>query len=255
MGNFCFTGSDKRDVPFDKGRHWRARIGYVLLAMEQTIEDDVYTLTPEGVGSHFARIQSKNEVTVDTLTAAGEDLPNASGRILPEIGLDVVTYACTSGSFVIGEDYAKSQLIKGSPGAKASCITTGVIEAFKAFGAKKIVMGTPYLDEVNAVEAEYFSSRGFDILDIQGLNITRDEDMVRVPPEFILEFAKSLDRPDADLVFISCGALRSLDIIDELEKELGKPAVCSNQAMVWHALRLAGIEDKIPGYGRLFREH
>ena len=42
-------------VRFDRGRHHRAKIGFVLLATEQTIEDDVMLLRPEGVGVHFAR--------------------------------------------------------------------------------------------------------------------------------------------------------------------------------------------------------
>ena len=63
------------------------------------------------------------------------------------------------------------------------------------------------------------------------------------------------DRPEAEAIFISCGALRTLDIIDELEEEVGKPVVTSNQAMLWDTLRLAGIEDRLEGYGRLFREH
>jgi len=79
--------------------------------------------------------------------------------------------------------------------------------------------------------------------------------MIRVAPSYITEFAASLDRPDADAVFVSCGALRTLDVIDELEQQIGKPAICSNQAMIWDTLRLAGIDDRINGYGRLLREH
>ena len=41
----------------------------------------------------------------------------------------------------------------------------------------------------------------------------------------------------------------------QLEQQIEKPVVASNQAMFWNTLRLAGIEDKIEGYGRLFREH
>ena len=82
-----------------------------------------------------------------------------------------------------------------------------------------------------------------------------DEDIVRVAPTFMEEFALSLDRPDADAIFISCGALRVLDIIEDLEQRVGKPVVTSNQALVWDVLRLAGIEDRFEGYGRLFRDH
>ncbi len=247
--------SENRDVVFDKGSHWRAKIGYVLLAMEQVIPDDVYRLTPEGVGIHFSRVRMANAVTNENLMAAAKVLPEAASLILPETDIDVLTYACTSGSFVPGEKYVVEQLNKGRPGVKATTLVTGVIRALRALNAKKIVMGTPYLDEVNTVEAEYFTKQGFDILNIQGLNITNDTDIARVSPQFIKEFAKSLDTEEADAIFISCGAMRTLDIIEALEQETGKPVVTSNQALVWDALRLAGVMDKIPHYGKLFLEH
>ncbi|HUF43788.1 MAG TPA: ectoine utilization protein EutA, partial [Aestuariivirgaceae bacterium] len=54
-------------------------------------------------------------------------------------------------------------------------------------------------------------------------------------------------------IFVCCGALRTLDIVDELENRIGKPAIVSNQAMMWDCLRNAGIEDRIDGYGRLLQ--
>jgi maleate isomerase len=54
-------------------------------------------------------------------------------------------------------------------------------------------------------------------------------------------------------VFVSCTSLRVASIVEELEAELGKPVTSSNHALAWHCLRLAGIEDEVPGYGRLFR--
>ena len=42
--------------------------------------------------------------------------------------------------------------------------------------------------------------------------------------------------------------------MEELEQAVGQPVITSNQAMIWDTLRLAGIDDKIEGYGRLFRE-
>ena len=84
---------------------------------------------------------------------------------------------------------------------------------------------------------------------------TIEDDMMRVSPKFIHDFAASIDRPDAEAVFISCGALRSLEIVDALENKLGKPVVCSNQAMLWDCLRRAGIADQFSGYGRLLRDY
>ena len=46
-----------------------------------------------------------------------------------------------------------------------------------------------------------------------------------------------------------------IDALEAIEQKTGKPAISSNQAMLWHCLRMAGIADKVDGYGRLFREH
>jgi maleate cis-trans isomerase len=44
-------------------------------------------------------------------------------------------------------------------------------------------------------------------------------------------------------------------MIADLEEEIGKPVITSNQATFWRALRMAGVPDKIEGFGRLLQEH
>jgi maleate isomerase len=165
---------------------------------------------------------------------------------------DVVCYACTSGSIVIGEDRVMAEIKRGAPWAKPCCLVTGVVNALRSLEARKIVVATPYLDEINATEADFLTAKGFDVLDIQGLNVEDGEAMGRITPEFLKEFALSVDQPDADAIFVSCGGIRTIDVLQEIEGAAGKPVVCSNQAMMWDCLRRAGITDRIEGYGRLF---
>ena len=245
--------SSPLEVRFDQGRHPRARLGFVLIATEQTIEDDMFRLTPHGVGVHFTRVRIPNKITVATLAAVETELAGAAALLLPDGELNVVCYACTSGSIVIGEQRVMAELSRGAPKARPTTLITGVIRALRALQARRIVVATPYLDEINVLEQRYLQKRGFEVLDIQGMNIVKDTDMVRVTPDFIMEYAKSIDRPDADAIFVSCGALRTLDIIDDLEREVGKPVVASNQAMLWDVLRLAGVDAKIEGYGSLLQ--
>ena len=240
---------------FDKGRHARAKIGFVLLATEQTIEDDMFQLRPEGVGVHFARAAIPDSITVESLTRHAGDLARAAETILPDGSLDVICYACTSGSLVIGEENVFAELRKGTPKAEPTSIITAVLNALRTLGATRVAVATPYLDEINQQEADYMAAAGFEITNIQGLNLEKDSDMIRVRPEFLAEFAASVDTPDADALFISCGALRSLDIIEALEQKVGKPIICSNQAMMWDVLCRAGINDRIEGYGSLLRNH
>ena len=245
----------KIETRFDRGSHHRAKIGYVLLATEQTIQDDVMKLRPEGVGIHFTRAAIPDSITSESLGAQIDLLAGCASTLLPDGSLDVICYACTSGSLVMGEDRVHAELNKGAPKAKATSLIRGVIRALKQIGAKKIVVATPYLDEINAKEVIYLEDAGFEVLSISGLNLEKDSDMVRVTPDFIAEFARSIDRPDADAVFISCGALRSLGVIQQIETALGKPVIASNQAMIWDTLRLAGIDDRIEGYGELLLRH
>ncbi len=238
-------------VRFDDGRHPRAKIGYVLLATEQTVQDDVMTLRPPGVGIHFARAAIPDSITSETLAAQADLLADCAASLLPDGSLDVVCYACTSGSLVIGEQRVFAELNRGAPAAQATSLITGVMRALRAVGASRIVVATPYIDEVNQREVEYLEQAGFEVLSMCGLNLEKDSEMVRVAPDYIAEFALAQDRADADAIFVSCGALRTLDVIGEIEARAGKPAICSNQAMIWDCLRLAGIDDRFDGYGCL----
>jgi maleate isomerase len=241
-------------IDFDQGRHWRAKMGFVLLATEQTVQDDIVALCPDGVGVHFARAAIPYSITTETLAAQAELLAPAAATLLPDGSLDVVCYACTSGSLVIGEERVHAELVRGAPNARPTSLIASVIKALRIIGAKRLAVATPYLADINAREARYLERAGFDVVAITGLDLEKDSDMVRVAPGFIRDFAISVDRPDVDAVFVSCGALRSVDVVEEIEGRLGKPVIVSNQAMMWDCLRLAGIDDAIAGHGRLLRE-
>jgi maleate isomerase len=77
--------------------------------------------------------------------------------------------------------------------------------------------------------------------------------MTAVPPAAIAAAAREVCDPAADLLFVSCTALRTSLVVAELEASLGKPVVASNTALLWHALRLIGNADPVSGFGRLLR--
>ena len=53
-------------------------------------------------------------------------------------------------------------------------------------------------------------------------------------------------------MFVSCTSLRILKAVEEIEHEVGVPVVSSNMALFWHLLRLAGVNDELERFGRLF---
>ncbi len=244
--------SAPREVRYDQGTHWRAQLGFIVISTDLVMEENIFRLAPEGVGTSIARLKTATECTVESLSAHIEGMAEAASILQPGVRPDVVCYACTSGSIVIGEDEVMAEIKRGAPWAEPSTLVTGVVNALRCLKAQKIVVATPYLDEINTMEADFLANKGFDVLDIQGLNVEDGEAMGRITRECLKEFALSVDRPDADVIFFSCGGIRTIDVLQEIEDAAGKPVVCSNQAMMWECLRRAGIADRIEGYGRLF---
>ncbi|HCQ98909.1 MAG TPA: arylmalonate decarboxylase [Acidobacteria bacterium] len=239
-------------MPYDDGTHWRALLGFIIISMDLVMEENIYRLSPEGVGPSVTRLNSPNDCNVATLAAQIDGMAEAASILQPQARPAVICYACTSGSIVIGEDEVRAEIQRGAPWAKPSTLVTGVINALHRLDAQRIVVATPYLDEINTMEAAFLRERGFDVLNIQGLNVEDCEAMGRITPSFIRDFALSIDHEDADAIFVSCGGIRTLDVLQEIEDAAGKPVVCSNQAMMWDCLRRANINDTIEGYGRLF---
>ena len=90
-----------------------------------------------------------------------------------------------------------------------------------------------------------------------GIQRRRDEykRIARVPSDEVYRHARSVDRPEADAILISCTDFATLGVIPRLEDDLGKPVVTSNQATFWAALRAAGVDTRFDRYGELLREH
>ncbi|KIC07351.1 hypothetical protein RA19_24430 [Leisingera sp. ANG-M1] len=240
---------------FDAGPHARAQLGFIAVANADLTERDMFLTKPEGVGVHFTRVRMPKICTVDSLAAMEEGLDDALDTLMPaREDTDVICYNCTAGSFVIGEDTITAKMRAKRPGVQATTLLTGAVTAMKAMNAGRIALGTAYTDDINRMEAGYFETQGISCVSVEGLSLMTDAEMNRVTPESLLAFAEYVDRPDADAVFLSCGALRSIEVLDAAEQRLGKPVLASNQTSMWHCLRLAGVEDRIQGYGALLRD-
>src|SRR5262249_20113249 len=83
----------------------------------------------------------------------------------------------------------------------------------------------------------------------------RDRRLLTTPPQFWYDIAMALRNDATDAYFISCANIQSIDVIDDLERDLSNPVVTSNQAALWCSLRAAGIRDVVPGLGTLLRHN
>jgi len=230
------------------------RIGLIALASDQTVEQDLRDfLTPEVAQVFTTRIVFADRFDAATLGATGDRLAEAAALLLPEAGLEVLAYGCTSASVVIGEREVQRRLETARPGVRSTTPITAALAGLAHFGVRRLALLTPYSPQVHALVARHLEAQGLSLTDQRGLGLDSDAAIAALPAADLRSATLGLRRQGAEAVFVSCTALRTAGLVEALEAELGCPLVTSNQAMAWHALRLAGRAARLPGRGRLLR--
>jgi maleate isomerase len=233
----------------------RGRIGLITLATDTSVLPEYARVMPHGVAVYPASIVlPRGEVTAAALAEMlADDQLERAARLLTWADVDVIVFACTTGSLVRGLGWDRELIarIERASGLPATTTTTAVLAALRAVGATSLAIATPYIDELNAIERRFFTESGFRVAAIAGLSCATDPEIGRLEPEDARALVERIDSPEADAIFISCTNWHCLPAVEPIERRLGKPVVTSNLAGAWAALRQIGIEDGLSGYGRL----
>jgi maleate isomerase len=208
-------------------------------------------MIPDGVTAHFARVWI-TEDSPEELHRMIEYVPKACEE-LSHARMDIYGFGCTSGSLIKGLDYDRQILgiIRDKTGKPATTTSTACIEAFQELGIKRISLVTPYEDWLNEKQKSFLEGNGLEVLAMKGIGTRNAEEIAGQDPGRVYRLAMEVAHPQAEATFISCTDLQATVVLDAIERDTGRPAVASNQAMLWAMLRLAGVREPIPGYGRL----
>ena len=230
------------------------RIGVITLSTDFTIEQDFrkicYGLP---VDIFFNRIPFLNPLTHENYIKMADHLAETAHQILPYEIIQVVAYGCTSGTIEIGEKRIKDEIQKSKKDTQITTPITAAVKAFNLSKFKKIAVLTPYPKEVNRKVYNYLLNEGLDIMSFNSFNLNYDSEIAKVTKKSLIETISSINLKNVDCLFVSCTALKIVDLIDDLEKELNINLISSNQAIIWDSLRLSKINQKINGFGRLFK--
>ncbi|WCM48550.1 aspartate/glutamate racemase family protein [Pseudomonas sp. WJP1] len=229
------------------------RIGLIALAADIAIERDFHRLAADDDVSVFtSRIRQGEPNSEATFRAFEADIPQVAHLILPNSRLDVVVFACTAASMLIGAAQIEAAVQLGRPGVAVTNPATAVTEALRAVGARRIAILTPYTPSVTETAVAFMQGQGFEVHSVACLGIDLDDTHARISEEVLYQQALELDWKSVDAIFLSCTAIRSLNVIERLERATGKVVITSNQATFWHALRLGKASPSVQGFGRLF---
>jgi maleate isomerase len=230
------------------------RIGLIVLANDYATERDFINVKPsDDVALFVSRVENASSCTVETLPLMAPHIAKAAELVIPDGRLDVMAYSCTSGTVVMGYEKICALIHSARPGIPVVTPITASLAALDLFDAQKLAVLTPYTDDVNSTIVDYLEFHKKTVCSFTSFQIEDNEVMAKLSPEAILQGAIEADRPEAEALFISCTAIRALDVVEKIENVIGKPVVTANQALIWQALRISGCSDSVEGYVNLLR--
>ena len=234
-------------------KSFNPKIGVIALSTDFTIEQDFRRICHnQNVDIYVNRIPFENPLNKENYLKMAEHLEDIASNILPGEHIDSIAYGCTSGTVAIGDKKIFDEINKSKKGAYVVTPIKAVLKAFTSLKLDKIAVLTPYPEQVNKTIFDYLIKNNIEIISFTSFNLEYDSDIASVDPKFIIETIDKIDHEDADAIFISCTALRVVEVLDQIEKRISKYIISSNQAIIWDCLRSVNINNSIPGYGKLF---
>jgi len=231
-----------------------SRIGLLVPSSNTTVEVEFYRALPKSVTLHVARL-FLTQITPDSILGMVQDL-EAQCRNLASADVDVIVLGATAPSFLKGLGYDREIIarIEQATGKRATTTSTALIDALRHLGVSRVALGSAYDAKVNAIAQSFLEASGMKVVAAQGLSYIDNLAVGRLEVASAYELARKVDRRGAEAVVLACTNWKTMDAIEKLERELGKPVVTTSQASVWAALKIVGGVGGVPGYGRLLKD-
>jgi maleate isomerase len=229
-----------------------ARLGVLVPSGNSVAETELRAMLPAEVTMLTTRLALRGS-SESELLAMLTNLDHAAS-LLGHAEPDLIAFHCTAVStfapHLAGEIRDRITAATGRP---AIATADAILAAFRVLAATRVLLVTPYIEPVHQREIEFLAQHGLTVTGGNCLGVDTNTAMARIAPDLIAtQVREAASGSSADVCFISCTAIRSAGLIDDLESSLGIPVVTSNQVLAWHAMRTLGIDRSMPGFGRLF---
>jgi maleate cis-trans isomerase len=229
-----------------------ASIGLIIPSSNRLTEPQFNSYAPTGIGVHVTRLRMTGKFR-QPLSELKRPLTEAAEAI-SDVKPGVIVFHCTANSMESGlaHERALVEIIEQASGCPTITTAQAITQAFDQSGIRKLVLVSPYVHSTNQLEVNYLTETGYKVLHEVGLGLETHA-YASVTPQEWKAVVKENSRPDADGYFLSCTNTRMIEAISDLEADLGKPVINSNQATLWACLKILGIKHSDQRLGRLFQ--
>jgi len=224
----------------------------MLRARERVRPRDTFTF-------HSARLRME-DVTLEGLRAMNDETERATTE-LADLRPDVVATACLvaimaqgRGSHRAAEAEIAAALDREHATAPVVSSAGALVDALHALGARKVGIVAPYLEELTRLVVDYIEDAGVEVADAISLEVPDNRAVAALDPDDLERHWRRLDLRGCDaLVLSACVQMRSLDVLEEVERRSELPTVSAATATTWAILRALDLEPVAPGAGTLLR--
>ena len=230
------------------------RLGLIVPSTNTVAETEFWRLAPPGVSVHTTRMLFDPD---GLHKAGGEGMGNMHDHMPRAVAetasarVDLIAYGCTASSVEHGPENIERE-IEEQASVPAISTAGAILAALEHLGIRKFALATPYPAKINAHECAFFAARGYDVVTDRSMLASDEQKRLRglalVPPEMIRQTVLEMNGPEVEGFLLSCMDLPTLDLIDELEAETGKPVITSVTCTLWQSLKKAGL-GRWPGRG------
>lgn len=226
------------------------RLGVILPSGNVIAEPQIRAMLPPGVAAYVTRLALRGTSETELL-AMIERVEDAAG-LLADARPDAIVFHCTAvTTFSPTAGAAIRSRIESATGIPGLVTSDALTAAFAKLGLGRLALLTPYTAATHQREIAFLQALGIDVVSDATLGLENNEEMARMPAAGLFDWAVSQRNDQADGYFLSCTALRTAELIEPLERALGRPVITSNQAMVWHAIRTCRAVAAPQGFGQL----
>jgi arylmalonate decarboxylase len=219
-----------------------------------------YPVPPEGLALYRSDLRfTVYGLGLPTMTPEGYD--SVIDKIVPAArqqakeGANAISIFGTSLTFYKGAAFNQKLIddVHKATGLPTTSMSTAVVEGLRAFGARRVTVATAYNDEVNRRLRAFLGESGFEVVALEGLGLEAIGDPGKVTQSDLQQFCAGVFKraSNADALLVSCGGLRTLELLAPLESQCGVPVVSSTPHALWAGMRLLGLRVKARGYGQL----